>query len=374
MNINIKFVVFILLTAIVSSTVLLIPFLAELELTGVAIITLVSTITLLGAVWYFLSNLKSFKSGLKIAYYLLATGIVLYSFVLLQFFLVLFAGVEDVMLRNMLFLVPYGLASFFAYLGMRKFARLLDVKNVWTSFLFTVIIAVVAGIAATQFPVPPSLLEYGIDTMTLDLVSGVLTWSVVFGIGAAIVALYVRQTISKTYKPAMTWVAIALFLLAVSALHEFIVKIYFFDSNYVLSDFSSWPFLLTGALFLRSGLAFRGTQHSILQLSPNASYVDVVAATASLVSKPAAVDSELDKLRNITASTPNLKALSKEDKTTLKQVYLYLEEYLVTREPLAKFSREALRENLPKDFAASLGKQISSDVFRAQSASTTAKT
>jgi hypothetical protein len=365
----IKFIVFLVITAAVSSVVLFIPDLAEQGLAGTVACTLASTIMLLGAMIYFLSSLRSFKRGLKVAYYLLSIGLILYSFILLQFFIVLLTGLEDIVVRNALFLVPYGTASFFTYLGMRKFARLLEVRKLITSFLFVLILAVVVAVLATLLPVPAGLLELGVDEMTLDAISGVLTWSVVFGMCAGIAALFVRRSISHTYKPAMMWTTVSLFVMAFSALHEFIVKIYFFDSAYVASDYYLWPFILTSVLFLRAGLEFRATQLYGLQLAEDASYTDIITATATLVSKPAAVDAELDKLRAITSSMNNSKQLSSQDKTTLRQVYLYLEEYLVTREPLSKFTRESLRDRLPREFAASLGKQIDSDVFRGQSRS-----
>lgn len=245
---------------------------------------------------------------------------------------------------------------------MRKFAKLLEIKNVWTSFIFVLVTASIVAIVATQLPHPTALLDASFDEITLDLIVGTLMWCTAFGVGAAITTLYVRRVINPTYKEAMTWTAAALFTLSLSALHEFIIKIYFFDSAYVATDLTVWPFVLTGILFLRAGLAFKETQKS-LQLSDDASYIDVVAATAKLVSKPDAVNSELDQLRAITAHTSDPKLISDQDKTALKQLYIYLEDYLVNREPLSKFSREGLRASLPKDFAAGLGHQINSDVF-----------
>lgn len=365
---NKLFVIFLFVTIIVASSAFFLPELEVQGLTGTVIVTIISTATLIGAVWFFLSSLKSFKQGLKVAYYWLGAGIIFYSFILLQLFLVIFAGIEDVVLRNMLFLVPYGLASFFAYVGMRKFTQLLDIKTIWGSFFAVLTTAVVLGLVATWLPPPSELIAAGIDEMTFDLIVGVLTWSVIFGLSAAVLALYVRRTISSTYKAAVTWTASAQFFLAFSALHELITKIYFFQSDYVASDFSLWPFVLTGVLFLRAGLAFKETELKALQLPETASYMEVVAAMAQLVSKPAAVSNELHILEAIEARTTDPAKLSSEDKTALKQAYLYLEDYLVSREPLSKFSREMLRENLPQSFVSSLGKQVGSDFFHDRSA------
>jgi hypothetical protein len=365
-KINKIFIVFLLVTFVGAAVPLFFPDLSAMGLTGTVVVTIISTATLLGAVWFFLSSLQTFKRGLKTAYYFLAAGIMSYSLILLQFFLVLFAGIEDVFLRNMLFLVPYGLALLLMYCGMRIFARLLGVKSLWCSFLFVFGAATLVALAATQLPHSEELIAIGIDEATLDLISGILTWSTFVGIASVVLILYVRHLINPTYKAAMTWTALAQCMLAFSALHELITKIYFFDSSYVASDFSQWPFVLTGVLFLRAGLYFQETKGKVVQLPDNASYVDIVAATAELVSKPTAVGTELSLLRAIEARTPDPRTISQEDKTALKQIYLYLEDYLVSQEPLSKFTREKLRESLPKEFAAGLGRQVGSDIFHDQ--------
>lgn len=351
---NIVFIVLLLAAAILAtSAYFLFPSLDEFGLRGILAITVFSTFMFLSAAWYFLSSLKSFKVGLKVAYYLLAAGIVLYSLVLAQLFITLFIDLENqLILRNAMFLVPYGLASFLAYLGMRKFARLLDVKSIWTSFLFVLLAASVAAGLATFLPIPSDLLAV-VDEMTIDIIMATLVWCTVFATMAAIVAAQVRQAISPTYKSAMGWTIAALVILALSAVHELVVKVYFSLTDYAASDYAPLLFVLTGVAFLRAGLAFNETQQRTLQLPPNATPVDIVVATASLVSKPKVVDTELDKLRSITAKSPNTQ-LTTQDTKTLTDVYLYLEDYLVNHEPLSKFSREGLRESLPESFVTSL--------------------
>lgn len=354
MKLAIKYVLFLLIAILISLLAFLVPGMAEEGLAVPLAVTIFFTLTLLGAVWYFLSSLKAFKPGLKAAYYLLAIGIFLYSLVLAQYFVVFFVDLgENLILRNAMFLVPYGTASLFAYLGMRKFAFLLDIKSVWTSLLAVFIVAAVASWGITLLPYPQGLLETGVDEATLYSIMAVLVWSVIFGIGATAVAFQVRNVISHTYKGAMAWMAVALAALTASALTELVAKVYFFDSVYSTTDLSSLPFLLASALLLRAGLAFKETQLRSLQLPANASHADIVAATAQLVSKPSEVSQELDKFYDIVAATEG-KELSAKDKTVLRSLYLHLEKYLVTREPLSQYTKESLRSGLPKEFVASL--------------------
>ena len=349
----VTFIIYLLIaTGISIATYYAVPSLAEQGISSLFISAVFSTVTLLGAAWYFLTSLKAFKSTLKIAYYLLVAGIVIYNLVLAQFFLVIFVDL-GVFWGNALFLIPYALTSLLAYLAMRKFAKLLEIKNLWTSILFIFMVAVVVAFIATLAPHSPALTtpETGLDEQTVDAVIGVLTWASFFGISAGIVTLRVRHVINKTLKKPMLWMALALFSFAFSALHELTTKIFFFDSGYTGSDISFWPFIVADILFLRAGIAFKAAHRQVLRLPAKASYIDIVTAMAGLVSKPGVVDAELDKLRDITAASSDPQGLSEKDKATLRQLYLYLEDYLVTKEPLSKFNREDLREALPKEFA-----------------------
>jgi hypothetical protein len=355
MNVNVKFIIFIVIAVAIAAIAFFIPDLASADLTGTVVFTVISSIALLGAVWYFIGSLKAFKPSLRRAYYMLAAGIALYSLVLLQLFIVLFTGLEDPLVRSLLFLVPYFASALLAYMAVRTFARLLEVKNIWTSLLFVAGIATVVAFLATLLPMP-SQESSGIDPTTLDILTFVLTWNVIFSISAGIVSLYVRHVISPTYKNAMSWLAVALFALGFGVLHEFIIKTYFYDTAYVASDLSAWPFILSGVLFLRAGLAFRATQLRNFQIAEDASDIDIVLATANLVSKPTAIDKELDKVRAITARASSPEKLSANDEATLENVYLYLEDYLITREPFSNFTKEALRNNLPDSFTSRLSK------------------
>ena len=75
---------------------------------------------------------------------------------------------------------------------------------------------------------------------------------------------------------------------------------------------------------------------------------------AQLISNPSAVDPILDKVRKITAAQQRRTDLSVADKTALVEVYMQLEDYLVTKEPLVHITKEDLRVHLPEDFATQL--------------------
>jgi len=80
-----------------------------------------------------------------------------------------------------------------------------------------------------------------------------------------------------------------------------------------------------------------------LELPAGKTILDAVMFAASLVSKSGDIDAQLDRVRSITAQRTTSE-LTKEDHRTLREVYEYIEEYLVTKESLRAFTRESVRE------------------------------
>jgi hypothetical protein len=166
-----------------------------------------------------------------------------------------------------------------------------------------------------------------------------------------LVALHIRRVIGPVYKAAMMWMAVALGALVIAAFQELISKIYFLETDYVLNQYNLLWFLLVGVLFLRAGLAFKGTSRDTVHLPDNATYVDVVIGAAQMVSKFSEIDDALDEVRMITShGSQSAQQLTPEDKGKLLGVYLQIEKYLTTNEPLHTFSQEGLRNGLPDNF------------------------
>jgi len=127
-----------------------------------------------GAATTFLSGLKSFKTELKVAYRLIAYGILAFSAALIQLVIWgMFDLWDSAWATSGSGLVPYLLTGGLIYLGARKFARLLGVHSILTSFWFTFVITLLTGIAlgiAAHY-----LVQYHIDGT--DLYIGVASWA-----------------------------------------------------------------------------------------------------------------------------------------------------------------------------------------------------
>ena len=87
------------------------------------------------------------------------------------------------------------------------------------------------------------------------------------------------------------------------------------------------------------------------------SVLDLVTYTASLASNPTEVDSLLDRVRKLTATHSAEAALSSSEEADLIQVYIALEKYLTTRDPIRTYTKEELRGRLDPGLLAKLTEQ-----------------
>lgn len=82
--------------------------------------------------------------------------------------------------------------------------------------------------------------------------------------------------------------------------------------------------------------------------------LDLVTNTASLASNLTDIDPLLDPVRKITATYSPEEALSLTDNEELFNVYLALEQYLTTNDPIRTFTKKELRSRLNPDLASKL--------------------
>jgi hypothetical protein len=77
--------------------------------------------------------------------------------------------------------------------------------------------------------------------------------------------------------------------------------------------------------------------------------LELVSRTAELASNPKEIDQLLDGVRSVTSRLQPGSSLSQEDEKTLLQIYLQLEEYLTTKEPLRSYKKDDLRARIGPD-------------------------
>lgn len=352
------FIVLIVAAAVSSTAFFLFPGVNTLdEQVGLAI-SFAIVVPQLAAVWAFLTSLSAFKQQLKRAYYILAAGIVFLALTQLQLPLVSFIDIDRIAISWFITLSTLA-GALLAYLSMHTFARVLELRvRFWSSFILVTVFALLLGFGSTLIP----HMDFGISERVVDGIFGSYVTAAGYAIAAAFLALRIRARLATGYKVAMGWLAAGLALLAFTALHETAIRLFsvFYAESFAWYTFYSvslWPFFLVSIFLTASSLSFKNLSREFAGIPENADYIEIINYVAQLASNPQEIDVTLDKVREITATTQAGSELSPDNKRTLMGVYLQLEAYLTTKEPLLKLTKEELRARLPEEFQRQLVRQ-----------------
>lgn len=301
-----------------------------------------------GAVPLFLIGLPGFKADLKRAYGLICAGIILFGIaqaqlpILTWFDLWIWADTGGMA-------VPYLLAVVLIFIGVRRFAALLEIKNRVTSLLWAS--GVAAGLSLLVSLLPH--VQTKVSELPFRLSVALSIWDTVFIAFAAAGVWLIRKRVSHMYVRAMTWLFAAFAMIAFGGLHYAAVTMLFaegnwyFDYSAVMVPFVAGAFLLVGAGYVFNMI---GHEKRVEVVSFDRQLIDTVVYTASLASDPQKVDVILDDLRVITSAHKSGVALSHKDVIGLVAVFRRLEKYLTTTEPLRVFTRDSLRDDLEHHF------------------------
>ncbi|HYG83419.1 MAG TPA: hypothetical protein VD907_00900 [Verrucomicrobiae bacterium] len=300
------------------------------------------------ATLFFLSSLPAFKKHLRRAYGLLASGIFLLGLVQLQLPISNFIFIDPIVLSWTVVLLSF-MSSTVMYYSAKRFAKQLAFSSLWTNALVVAVLAAILFFATSLLPHD----ELGIEEWIVDGVFGLFAGSGVFALASALVMLKLRHRINPRYFTPITWLSFAFIAVAVAGVHEPIVRLlpYFSQEqflDYFLYGFALWPLLLASSLFLYASMAFARLRKPSPLFPEHATPVQVVETVAAMVSDSRAIQPIIDRLREI--DNVRAYALSDQERIALKDIYLQLEIYLTTEEPIRKLNREALRESLPDDF------------------------
>lgn len=306
-------------------------------------------------VWLFLSSLHTFSGRLRLAYTTLAIGMLLLGIAGLQFpILSLRHELDSWWVSSGAATIPFVIAGLAIYLGIRGFAHILSVRFFATTLWHVLIITILACTLITLVPharitlTPTAELQY-------DVFMVLLVWVMSMEFFGALILWRIRHVIGPLYTGAVTWLAIAMSLTVATGILELFYSLL---TPYSLTWYTKYalnliPSLLPAIAALVAGSVFKEIAER--RLRPDADYIDVIVYMEKLASDPLALDREMDQLRLITARlNPDHGHLSDTDINALIALYLKIEHYLITNEPLRKFSQEELRALLPEKFAALL--------------------
>lgn len=299
-----------------------------------------------GAGLMFLRGLQGFTPEVQKAYRLLAWGLLAFSALLVQ--LVIW-GITDTWdsawATSGSGLVPFVLAAALAYVGARKFARVLEIKNVltnlWLMVLLTALVSLGMGVLAHYFVTYTAQL--------VDVYIGVCSWGAAFLTCAAVLIYQASRVIGAHYRSALIWLFVGVTMFALCAWHE-AINTFWFNNGSTYTDYGYYliPWNIAGVLLVYAAFRFRQlTNYVIIPVveAPKPSdrdYIDSIVAVAGLVSQPKEVDSVLDPFRLITANAGKGQALSPTDKQQVVQTFTQLETYLTQKDPVRTFNKEEI--------------------------------
>ena len=325
---------------------------------------LLVTITSLGGSILFLGGIRQFKALMQQAYTLMASGIILFGVALLQLPVIGFFDLWNSFWANSgLIIAPFIFSAGLVYAGMRRFSKLLGIKNIltsaWITFGFTIVMTVLSFFGGHY------IARYHYIAGT-DAYIAIVSWSASYFTYSAILSRFVLERVGPFYQDAMAWSSRALIVLSLSAWHEYTIN-YFMNNDtwYVSHGVSFIPFIISGIVIVRAGYAFSlvGTSIPVIPVKsapeePVANpYVTSLESIAALVSKTS-VASPI--LQTVEATSTQAAASPTDASIKIRAVadYKKLENYLIHDEPLRTFNKEELRSKLdPKMRAAVEGKK-----------------
>ncbi len=301
-------------------------------------VTLGAALIQLTSAYLFLYATQSFKPVLRKAYILIVIGMMMLAFVQVGLPVATIFNLYDFWPLLVAVLLCYFCSGIFIYIGIRKYALLVDARNKGTSWRwvtgFTIILAIVLTAIFRQAPLPQ-----------------LIACNIVLNIAAMVVAQRIRQQLGSTYTDAINKLTLSLSAIVIFDLHMMVTEAFWPDGKgwYFTFGIHYWPQVLWAVASLIAGQAFLRTVFYPRAIQENAPFIDSIMYLATLVSNTQAIDPILDRLRTITAKK-NPENFTTQDRQELLAVYRQLEDYLVTSDPIRTYSRQELRSHLTYDF------------------------
>jgi len=323
------------------------------------IVNIIMACTHLGGALLFMTNLDVYKAKLRRAYIVLSIGTIVIGMGTLQIsILTILNAWETPYGQSGATMLPFLLSGLILYLGVRSFARLVEVKHVLTKAWIVMPTALVLAFLSTLLP---HANDPRIPEITYDVLVGISSWSGSFLLLSAIIVMKVRQQAGAHYDSAMKWLTRTLFFSSfVLFFQAFYTSI---NSEYdpTLNNLSNLVTVMSGIMWIRAGYAFALTkyynediplmafifgQNETSSRSRPKTVIDMVTYAAGLVSNSNDIDPMLDSVRSITSRLKPGETPTVEDRRSLVNTYLKIENYLITEEAIRKFSRKELRSQL----------------------------
>ena len=243
--------------AALSFATLLLPTPEELTAVAFHVPLIIETILAslsIGAALLFLTGLSGFKVKLKVAYALIAIGMVIYAFALVQLpilqVLDMFTStyVVDGYLN-----ILYVIASLLLLAGVLRYGKLLQAEP---AIMSPIVIALVVAVSAIVSPMLPHSGNFYHTASGLILNVALTAATAALLSMAAIGLLVVKRAAGPAYTKALAWSFLGVSMLAISTISTVYFQLNGFTGAYVMSGLFFVPFLVAVICNLRGAVAF----------------------------------------------------------------------------------------------------------------------
>lgn len=248
--------------------------------------------------------------------------------------------------------VPSLISVLLFYIGIRQIARTIGQQH-WLMSPYLVL-AIGAGISVGAWLLPtPQATEIATTTgHSLAIVEAFHAFELAMCLLVIALIALLSKHISLLFQRGFKWIAI--FAAADVAV---LVQLIVYETAWVPPE-ALYNTVIIAALYLLPAILLRaGYVFSRMYAYPKKakthvqpSIVEIITYTASLVTKPADIDSALNGLREVTSKLKPNAALGPQDQSRLKKVYLDIEQYIITREPVLKLTQQTLRQRIRLHF------------------------
>jgi hypothetical protein len=314
-------------------------------------VTLVDTVVAIGSGVLFLVALRNFKPQLKPAYRWVAAGSFSVGILTIVYPYIEYYDLWDNVWFNMSSYTQYLVGSVLMYFGARSFLKILGLKSRATSF--GVMVLAVALVSSIHAVMPHADSWPTFSELKYDLFEVAVVIPVLFYGAASYIMFKIRRRAGAEYRWSFGWLAVGLGIQMASAITILVLDTIGYDNWYFNSRLYEIPTIAGDVAVLIAAYYFNivGLTHPAhawwhrlfghSQLP--ATSLDIVVLTAGMVSNTAAIDPILERMRILTAQLTPGQTLSPSDEQELRQIYLDIEHYLVTKEPLRSFTQDELR-------------------------------
>lgn len=207
----------------------------------------------LGGAWFFLTAFDSFRSSLRQAFLLIASGVTLLGLSLLEQPILEIFNLRDQEAVNVLFSLPVLIAASLFHLGDMKYTRLVGVKGIWSTNL-PFVIMILPLIVVTWFL--PDMLHQRIDVIA-RLTTVMSAWIMVTPISSLIALPKASKLVPELYKPPIDALYQAIWSIVVVTAYLYILRV--IAGSYMKGVVAYVLFALVtamGAMLLRAGYTF----------------------------------------------------------------------------------------------------------------------